>query len=111
VTGWDRGAERRAEFTRAEKRSILRVHGRICHRCQRGGATEVDHVVPIAEGGLNDPSNGRPIHEACHRAKSREETRRGLERRAAKRKLPPDVHPFYGKSPNDKHPRSGAETV
>lgn len=34
------------------------------------GAFSVDHVTPRARGGTDDPSNLRPAHRRCNRAKS-----------------------------------------
>jgi 5-methylcytosine-specific restriction protein A len=39
-------------------------------------ATEVEHVVPLTEGGPDDESNLAPIHEGCHREKTQAESRR-----------------------------------
>ncbi len=49
----------------------------ICHVCGQGGADEVDHVVPLAEGGADDFYNRAPIHSTpCHAAKTQAEARR-----------------------------------
>jgi 5-methylcytosine-specific restriction protein A len=47
-----------------------------CHICGRKDATQVDHVIPLAEGGPDDETNLAPIHEDCHRAKTQAEARR-----------------------------------
>lgn len=36
-----------------------------CALCPRG-ASEVDHVVPVADGGTDDPSNLRSLCHSCH---------------------------------------------
>ncbi len=45
-----------------------------CDECTRLGriraAGEVDHLVPKAKGGTDDPSNLRAINRDCHRAKT-----------------------------------------
>jgi 5-methylcytosine-specific restriction protein A len=66
----------------ARARRVLAAHLTICHRCDGAGATEVDHVIPVAEGGADDESNLRPIHPHCHKVKSQEEARRGRARNA-----------------------------
>ena len=38
-----------------------------CALCPRA-ASEVDHIVPIAEGGTDDPSNLRSLCHDCHAA-------------------------------------------
>jgi 5-methylcytosine-specific restriction endonuclease McrA len=48
----------------------------ICHVCDRPGADQVDHVVPLAQGGADEEWNLAPIHaEPCHRNKTQAEAR------------------------------------
>jgi 5-methylcytosine-specific restriction endonuclease McrA len=44
-------------------------YGRLCYLCG-ATATEIDHVIPIARGGSNWPSNLRPACGPCNRKKS-----------------------------------------
>jgi 5-methylcytosine-specific restriction endonuclease McrA len=44
--------------------------GGICHICGKGGATSADHVVALADGGSNFPSNLRATHPHCNYAKN-----------------------------------------
>jgi 5-methylcytosine-specific restriction endonuclease McrA len=54
----------------------------ICHVCKRPGATIVDHIIPVNEGGADTVDNKAPIHaEPCHRVKSAAEAERGRARR------------------------------
>lgn len=50
-----------------------------CRACERKGietlAREVDHVVPIADGGTEDESNLQGLCIPCHREKSANESR------------------------------------
>lgn len=49
----------------------------VCHVCGRPGADQVDHVIPLAEGGADDETNLRPIHAVpCHRDKTQAEATR-----------------------------------
>jgi 5-methylcytosine-specific restriction endonuclease McrA len=64
-----------AEQTR-RKRILARDMG-ICHVCDQRGADQVDHVVPLAEGGADEEWNLASIHaEPCHRDKTRAEAER-----------------------------------
>lgn len=56
---------------------IMRQHDRTCHICGKPMADEVDHVIPLAEGGADDDSNLRPIHSVpCHAEKTQAEAQR-----------------------------------
>lgn len=60
---------------------ILQRDGNLCQRCKREDrlqlAHEIDHVVNIAAGGTDDPSNLEAICRDCHRKKTQEEARHG----------------------------------
>ena len=80
-TGWER---------QDAARRTLRLHNSVCHVCGKPGADQVDHVIPLAEGGTDTDDNRRPIHaEPCHRNKTADESRRGRKTR----KRPPERHP------------------
>lgn len=66
-SGWSQ--QRRAQLI------IVKWQG-ICHLCGEAGATEVDHVEPLAEGGADSMDNLRPIHSECHKKKTAEEVQR-----------------------------------
>lgn len=46
----------------------------LCVECKKLGlvtlATQRDHVIPLAEGGLDDDTNEQGLCEPCHEAKS-----------------------------------------
>lgn len=78
---------------RKDNARILKRHRGICHVCGGAGATEVDHVVPLAEGGRDHPSNKRPIHSVpCHAEKTKAEAARGRARQPS-RQRPTEKHP------------------
>ena len=68
------GASRKGQ---AENARILAASN-ICHLCGEAGADGVDHVMPIARGGADEPWNKKPAHHNtpnsrgiyCNRAKS-----------------------------------------
>jgi 5-methylcytosine-specific restriction enzyme A len=49
----------------------------LCAECERKGevvaATEVDHIVPKAQGGVDDESNLQSLCRACHSRKTARE--------------------------------------
>lgn len=64
----------------------------VCHVCHRVGANEVDHVVPLGQGGTDDPRNLAAIHRRpCHAAKSAQEANAARVRYTTRR--PPEPHP------------------
>jgi 5-methylcytosine-specific restriction protein A len=49
----------------------------VCRVCDQLGADQVDHVVPLGEGGADEDWNLASIHaEPCHREKTAAEARR-----------------------------------
>lgn len=61
----------------ARRQRVLDRYLHCCHVCGRGGADQVDHVIPLAEGGVDDETNLAPIHaEPCHRQKTARESAR-----------------------------------
>lgn len=68
-----------------QRKAALRKSNYLCAPCLALGryapAVAVDHVVPVAEGGTNDPNNLQGICSACHKTKTTEEQQRGRERR------------------------------
>jgi 5-methylcytosine-specific restriction endonuclease McrA len=67
-----------AEWRRLRAVILKRDEG-LCQACLRAGrttvATQVDHVIPKAAGGTDDPSNLRALCRPCHEEKSRREMR------------------------------------
>lgn len=66
--------------SRQQKRArfVMQRDEAICHVCGAHAADEVDHVVPLAEGGPDTVDNMAPIHRTpCHRAKTQAEALRG----------------------------------
>jgi 5-methylcytosine-specific restriction endonuclease McrA len=49
---------------------IVLRDGGVCHLCGRPGATSADHVVALADGGGNWPSNLRAAHPHCNYGKN-----------------------------------------
>ena len=56
----------------------------LCAECERNGRVSVatirDHIVPLAEGGTDDPENIQGLCQACSDAKTEREIARGVAR-------------------------------
>jgi len=65
-----RGYGRRWELLRAHVLATEPLCRLCCAKGRVTPATAVDHVIPLSEGGSDDPSNLQPICESCHAAKS-----------------------------------------
>lgn len=72
TSGW-------AEQRRAA--NVIARDGGVCHLCGLMGADQADHILALAEGGADDPSNMAPIHSQCHARKSKAEQARANTRR------------------------------
>lgn len=64
------------------RRRILERDAGICQQCLRDhglvhAGSEVDHIVPKAEGGTDDDDNLQTICRDAHRMKTQAEARRG----------------------------------
>jgi hypothetical protein len=72
MTGTDR-AERNSKMgqKRAWKAKRVRLGQPcwICHKPVKQSTASLDHVVPLARGGLDQPNNWRLSHRACNHAR------------------------------------------
>jgi 5-methylcytosine-specific restriction enzyme A len=80
------GSRRRERVTlsgsaeQARRKRILEQYLYCCHVCGKPGADQVDHRIPLGEGGADEDWNLAPIHsEPCHREKTAAEARRARE--------------------------------
>jgi 5-methylcytosine-specific restriction protein A len=82
----------------------------LCAECRKQGrvtlATQRDHIIPLAEGGLDDETNEQGLCDACHEGKSLAEALRGRGRSpregavkslADAQRKPAAQSDFYGK--------------
>jgi 5-methylcytosine-specific restriction protein A len=66
----------------AQRRRQVLASQPVCAVCDANLATEVDHVVPLDQGGSEyDPGNLQPICSPCHIEKTRRESRESPQRR------------------------------
>lgn len=90
AAGWRRSKRAGQTTKRMSGKGLQLMRARIfkrdnylcqCSECKSLGrvrvAHEVDHVVPLAEGGTNDDANLRAINRDCHRRKTEQESLRG----------------------------------
>jgi 5-methylcytosine-specific restriction protein A len=86
---------RHQPFPSATRRTIL---DRDQHTCQlslagcEGTGTIADHIVPQAEGGDHDITNGQAVCRSCHDIKTKAEIQRGRDRQPRNRRTP-ETHP------------------
>lgn len=75
LRGRDGMARRRRVLSRQPTCVLCTEAGRL------GWSTVADHIIPLAEGGVDSESNLQGLCEPCHRAKTADEARRGRIRR------------------------------
>lgn len=68
---------------RKQRGVVFRTYGDACLKCG-DKATEVDHIIELAQGGTDEIENLQPLCTACHKAK----TARFNSERLTKRKNP-----------------------
>lgn len=68
--------------SREQRRSrfVLQRDELRCYVCGNLNATEVDHVIPLCEGGSDDLDNLKAICAPDHKVKSEAERKRAIER-------------------------------
>ena len=75
----------------------IRIKRRDSYACQRCGVQdaplEVNHIIPLAEGGDNSDDNLESLCVPCHSPETYEQTVRGHIRRAARGLYPMEKHP------------------
>lgn len=82
----------RRRWSTKERAAIFLAADGLCHICSgkiaTGEAWELEHVIPLAQGGDDAAENLRPAHAKCHKAKTAEDasnTARAKRREAAHR--------------------------
>ena len=59
-----------------KKHTIKKVNNFICYKCKEKKISEeleIDHIIPVSEGGTSNPSNLMPICIECHKEKTMKE--------------------------------------
>ena len=67
-----------SDYWRSLRKFVLIRDNYLCQICLSKGkyvtATEVDHIVPLKEGGTNELNNLQSLCKSCHSRKTRHET-------------------------------------
>lgn len=70
----------RRHLSTRQRRQIFEAREGLCHICScpvhAGDAWDLDHVLPLALGGADEPDNLAPAHTKCHREKTRQDVHR-----------------------------------
>lgn len=72
-----------------------------CQDCGGEGSLQLDHIVPVAEGGADTLDNLQWLCPECHRQKTLGEIRRGHARRVSRLK-----RPHANRNPGDSKPHA-----
>ena len=81
-----KGSGRGGRPWRRKRDQVLERDGHLCQcdDCRKAGrireATEVDHIVPLAQGGTDHPDNLAAINHDCHKTKTLRESKLGKKR-------------------------------
>lgn len=92
MPGWNKARSNGGYIATGYARRILERDNHTCYLCHQP-ATQVDHIVPWAEGGTHAEANLAAICRDCHAVKTKAEAARGVQRRAARGKRAPERHP------------------
>ena len=92
MAGWHQGSRHDRGYGGAWDKLRLTILARdrhLCLTCLKTGrptpATEVDHIIPKAKGGTDDPGNLASICNDCHREKTGREAAEAQGRKAKPR--------------------------
>lgn len=89
---WSREPDRYRGVPRAQAARIRERDGHTCQQCGAFGH-EVDHIIPVSQGGTNDDANLQALCSACHMAKTQAEAAQARAQRQADARLPVEAHP------------------
>lgn len=79
-------------LTRTQRDAALARDHNTCRTCGHP-ATEVDHIINVAQGGTHHPDNLQALCTPCHRAKTETEALAARRRANAVRYHPREKHP------------------
>lgn len=83
---------KRKTITPKHRATLFLEHDGRCYLCSEkiAGAWQVEHRIPIALGGLDEPGNWRPAHLDCHSKKTKADVTSIAKAKRLERKHDPD---------------------
>ncbi len=82
--GWRQDTTRIRGRRNQQLRRHLFAEEPLCRLCLEAGRTAAatirDHIIPLAEGGTEEPANIQPLCRPCSDAKTQQEAQRGRRR-------------------------------
>ena len=87
--GWSHSG---TALTPAQRHAALARDRHTCRTCG-DPATEVDHIINLAQGGTHDPVNLQALCTPCHRAKTETEALTARKAEWTARYHPRETHP------------------
>jgi len=67
---WIQQPYRPHEFSAATRRTLIKAFDGHCQVCGMSEGLQIDHIIPIDEGGTEDINNGAVLCRRCHEIKS-----------------------------------------
>ena len=92
---------------KSSRQILIELLGSRCSKCQGTVGLEVDHIVPLAEGGKDEFSNMQALCKNCHKEKTQQQLNplyplRTVRYRETKRETKPRVPAaFLNRTPQD----------
>ncbi|KEP68802.1 HNH endonuclease [Thioclava dalianensis] len=98
---------KRKRLTKWQRADVLQANGYLCYLCEERINSaredwEVEHVIPFALGGADDPSNMRPVHCHCHKEKTKTDVTRIAKAKRVKKKHDGTFRPTRNPVPGSK---------
>ncbi|WP_390886741.1 HNH endonuclease [Corynebacterium argentoratense] len=93
----------RPHLTKKQKHHI---HTRDNHTCQlqypgcTGTPDQIDHKIPLSQGGTHTTNNLQTVCTNCHQQKTRKEIQWGHQQHHNRAKHPPEPHPGLKTTPH-----------
>lgn len=83
VSAWEGSTHKptNTQAWRILRRQVIQRDDGYCQQCGAAGSNQVDHIVPLAEGGTDALENLQLLCDPCHRKKSAYDGVRGRKRK------------------------------